>query len=210
MHPSRPHLHSTTLTTSGASGSLWEDGRGRLWPLLRADGLTRPVPCGRGAHPGSRVGLPSIPHPLRSAAKAQACFDRQTDGPQTKEGRKGGRPGGLAADAHMWGKPSPGADPPAGRLSEGDVHVPVGVDSARGGAESQLGLGTQHLDSGAPVRRAPHLPRSTSPRGTGQAQTCLQRHLVPVQPLAAATRTGPWGGSQLLTSPSTELRPPCL
>lgn len=72
---------------------------------------------------------------------------------------------------NVRGKPGPGADPPAGRLSEGDVHVPVGVDSAGGqravswasAAGGQLGTGTGTRTAGvceaSPASAPEHQPR---------------------------------------------------
>lgn len=129
--------------TDHAPAPLGGWGGGQSRPYLWAEGLK----CRKGTHSGSRVGPP------RARACAVPGAQAQVKRPQTRRGVRQGGCRHLEADPRevepqgsvvlmrsAWGKPGLGPALPAGCLSEGDVHVPVGVDSGKIEAEGQCGL----------------------------------------------------------------------
>lgn len=141
----RPHAHIAILISWWVFGRVGGRGHGLVFGQIDSNGQSH---VGGGAYSGSRVGLP------RSCTIGAVRAWAQTDRPQNKERRKGGRlersrsrPRGNGvtrlhpARARRVGTTLAQAwTLPAGRLSEGDVHVPVGVDSARRETEGQSGL----------------------------------------------------------------------
>lgn len=129
MLPSRTHSHITILTSWWIFRRVGGGSYGLIFGQMGSNGQS---------HVGGGLWLQGC------AAKAQGHGDRQT---ADEGGEEGGGRRDLEADTHCEGKSLTQAPTsPAGRLSEGDVHVPMGVDPGRKDGESAWPLGWQ-LDS---------------------------------------------------------------
>lgn len=131
---------------------------------LRADGLEGPVPCGGRLHSATE------PTPVRcQGPDPSRQVDRQT---RTKEGRGHEAEEIQKQTAHTLCRETRAL--PAGRLPEGDVHVPVGVDSAGEEAAGEHGLQDPEHAAGSDLSPVPSGTSSNGQRlPPGRAQASL-------------------------------------
>lgn len=129
-------MHTSPVSSPGGSLGGWE---GEVMASFWADRLRWPVPCRQ-----------VVPRPRTlTAVRAQAPPDRHSTEYGGRRGRwlerfrsrlKGATRRRPAHAQCVGISPARALTLPAGRLSEGDVHVPMGVDSARRETEGQTGL----------------------------------------------------------------------